>query len=223
MDVLNTVAPSEGLERAADGSIAVGIVAGLGAAVSGLADWQHLIGHERRLGLMHGLLNVGTIALYSTSLSLRLRKRRTAGVGTAMVAYALASLAAYLGGELVFGAGVGVNRIAWKSPPTEFVPVLPEAALEENTLQRVQANGTSVLLIRRHGQIHALAETCTHLGGPLAEGETVDDSVVCPWHGSRFALEDGHVLRGPATFPQRLYDVRVRDGQIEVRAQGYPG
>jgi nitrite reductase/ring-hydroxylating ferredoxin subunit len=72
-------------------------------------------------------------------------------------------------------------------------------------------------LARRHGKIHALAGTCAHLGGPLADGKLIDGSVRCPWHDSRYALEDGRVLDGPSAFPQPCFDVRIRDGQIEVR------
>ena len=61
---------------------------------------------------------------------------------------------------------------------------------------------------------------CAHLGGPLAEGTVRDDSLECPWHGSRFALEDGRVLDGPATQPQPCFETRVRDGYVEVRRAG---
>jgi nitrite reductase/ring-hydroxylating ferredoxin subunit len=71
--------------------------------------------------------------------------------------------------------------------------------------------------VRRDGHIYALAETCSHLGGPLSEGELVDHTVRCPWHCSRFSLEDGTVIDGPATHPQPCMDARVRDGRIEVR------
>jgi nitrite reductase/ring-hydroxylating ferredoxin subunit len=64
----------------------------------------------------------------------------------------------------------------------------------------------------------ALAETCSHLGGPLAEGQLEGNSVRCPWHGSRFALKDGSVLDGPATHPQPCFETRIRNGQIEIRA-----
>ena len=64
----------------------------------------------------------------------------------------------------------------------------------------------------------ALAHSCAHLGGPLSEGTLKDGSVVCPWHGSEFALEDGRVLNGPATEPQPCFDVREREGHIELRA-----
>ena len=81
------------------------------------------------------------------------------------------------------------------------------------------AGGVAVVLVKQGHSIHALRETCTHLGGPLSEGTIEGDSIRCPWHGSRFCLKDGHVLDGPAVFPERSFDVRVREGQIEVRAR----
>ena len=63
-----------------------------------------------------------------------------------------------------------------------------------------------------------MIERCSHFGGPLAEGQLEGESVRCPWHGSRFALADGAVLEGPSVHPQPCLAVRLRDGQIEVRA-----
>jgi nitrite reductase/ring-hydroxylating ferredoxin subunit len=82
----------------------------------------------------------------------------------------------------------------------------------------VHANGMPILLLRQGERIYALGETCAHLGGPLAEGTLDGTSVVCPWHGSRYALEDGRVLDGPSAHAQPSFEVRVRNGQIEVRA-----
>jgi nitrite reductase/ring-hydroxylating ferredoxin subunit len=95
--------------------------------------------------------------------------------------------------------------------------VLAEAELAEGELRRVSAGEASVLLVREDGQIHALANTCSHAGGPLDEGELADGCVVCPWHGSAFRLTDGHIVRGPASIPQPAYQTRVREGKIEIR------
>ncbi|MHB1133885.1 MAG: Rieske (2Fe-2S) protein [Chloroflexota bacterium] len=119
---------------------------------------------------------------------------------------------------MVYTTGMGVNHTAWEKPTRKFVPVLAEAELLENTPTKVVANGEDVVLVRRHGNIHALAATCSHLGGPLPKGTLEDDTIRCPWHGSRFALEDGSVKGGPATYAQQLYETRVVEGQIEVRA-----
>jgi len=100
--------------------------------------------------------------------------------------------------------------------------VLPDAELPENKLTRVEANGVKILLVRQNGEIRALGELCSHLGGPLADGKLEDGCVICPWHYSKFVLSSGEVVNGPATFPQPCFETRVRDGQIEVRAPKLP-
>ncbi len=217
LDGLESIGGRKDVGPGADAAVAVGLAGAVGAALAGLADWQHTGGESRRTGLVHGLLNVGAAALYTTSLLMRRRGARAAGRRLASAGYAVAFASTYLGGDLVYRQRIGVNHAA--APlPDDFVPVLADADLPEGEPRRAHAGGTPVLLVRRNGRIHALAETCAHLGGPLAEGRLVDGSVVCPWHGSRFDLEDGRVLDGPATYPQPCLETRVRDGRIEVRA-----
>jgi nitrite reductase/ring-hydroxylating ferredoxin subunit len=89
--------------------------------------------------------------------------------------------------------------------------------LAQGKLCRARAGDVDLVLLRRGERIYALAEKCAHLGGPLAEGEVKGLSVRCPWHGSRFSLENGRVLDGPASYDQPCLAVRVRNGMIEVR------
>jgi nitrite reductase/ring-hydroxylating ferredoxin subunit len=138
----------------------------------------------------------------------------------------VSTVSAYLGGHLVYKERLGMDHASGYSPPEEFVPVLAEAELAEGELRRVNAEGMPILLVRRRERIYAIAETCSHLGGPLSQGTLEDRSVRCPWHGSCFSLEDGRVLEGPSVHAQPVLDVRVRNGQIEVRraqrsARGY--
>lgn len=204
----------------ADAAIAVGLVGALGAAVTGLTDWTGTTKERRKVGLMHGLLNVGATALYATSFVLRRRDdSRGTAIGLAMLGYGVAGAAAYLGGHLVFGEQTGVDHTATAAEyPKDFVAVLPENELKENSMKCVEAGEIPVLLARQNGEIFAIAHTCSHLGGPLSEGKLFDDcSVRCPWHGSVFSLKDGSVLEGPATEPQPKFETRINDGQIEVR------
>src|SRR4029450_6905942 len=164
-----------------------------------------------------GTDNAPATACCVTSLCLRRAHSRLAGRRFALLGLMVSSVAAYLGGHLVFKEKIGVDHTADYSPPEDFVPVLADAELREDELRRVAANGMPVLLVRRGHRIYAIAETCAHLGGPLSEGKLEDAAVRCPWHGSRFSLEDGRVLEGPSVHAQPVLDVRVRDGQIEVR------
>lgn len=218
LDVLEQKTGSRVIGRGADAAIAVGLVGAAGAAITGLADWSKIGGGQpRRIGLAHGLLNATATACYVASLCLRQIHSRRVGRRFALLGLMVSSLAAYLGGHLVFKEKLGVDHTADYSSPEDFVPVLAEAELRENELRRVQANGMPVLLVRRGQRIYAIAETCAHLGGPLSQGKLEDAAVRCPWHGSRFSLEDGRVLEGPSVHAQPVLDVRIRDGQIEVR------
>jgi len=127
------------------------------------------------------------------------------------------SYAAHLGGKLVYEHRVGVDRTDGQVLPDNFVGVLPEAQLGDDKPTRAMAQGVPILLVRRAGRLFAMADTCSHFGGPLSEGKLMDDCIECPLHASRFALEDGHVIDGPAVHPQPILDIRIRDGQIEVR------
>ena len=207
-----------GMRRAATFAMGVGLAGALGAAVTGLTDWSETDGQSRRSGLIHGLLNVTATALFATAFALRRKDDHDGGRKCAWTGYTIALGAAYLGGDLVYRQRIGVTH-ADAPLPEEFTPVLDSAALAENTMVRARAGDTDILLVRQHGRLCALAHACAHLGGPLSEGTLKDGSVVCPWHGSEFALEDGHVLNGPATAPQPCFAVRERAGQIELRAQ----
>jgi nitrite reductase/ring-hydroxylating ferredoxin subunit/uncharacterized membrane protein len=218
LDLIEAKTGSRAIARGADVAIKVGVAGAAAAAVTGLADWSKIGGGpRRRIGLVHGLLNVSATACYVTSLSLRANRARDTGRNFAFLGFLISSLSAYLGGHLVYNEQVGVDHTVDASPPAEFVSVLAEAELAENHLQRVDADGMPVLLVRRGQRIYAIAETCSHLGGPLSEGKLEEDSVRCPWHGSSFSLENGRVLEGPSVHAQPVLDVRVREGQIEVR------
>jgi nitrite reductase/ring-hydroxylating ferredoxin subunit len=134
-------------------------------------------------------------------------------VGAAMVA-----ASAWMGGELSFRLGVGVDETAHEARPTDWVPALDEAELSEGDAKKVTVGEAEVFLTRQGGRVYALAETCAHRGGPLHEGEIQDGQVICPWHGSCFSLEDGAVIRGPSAYPQPRYETRSVDGKIEIRA-----
>ncbi len=215
-DGLDMVSENRGFRVAADGAIAIGVAGALAAALSGLTDWSDVDPPARRIGLAHAALNVGGLALFAASLLAR-RKKRGRARAFAMLGYAIATTAARLGGSLVYEQRIGIDRTASQTLPTDFVAVMDDSELKEGTPTRALHEGVPILLVRYRQRIFALAETCSHLGGPLSEGKLTGDSIQCPWHGSRFALQDGRVLDGPAVHPQPCLEVRVRNGNIEVR------
>jgi nitrite reductase/ring-hydroxylating ferredoxin subunit/uncharacterized membrane protein len=210
-------AGNKGCARGADLAIKVGLVGAAGAAVAGLTDWQATDGRARRVGVVHGLLNVAATAFFTASMFSRKSGNRGAGRGFAMAGYTIGLASAYLGGQLVFGEQIGVNHSIGTNPPEEWTPVLDAAELREGEPRRVMAGEARVLLVRRGEDICAIGEVCSHLGGPLAEGNLEGDVIECPWHASRFCVRDGSVVDGPATHPQPRFEARVMNGRIEVR------
>jgi nitrite reductase/ring-hydroxylating ferredoxin subunit len=208
--------------RAADAALAVGVAGAVPAALTGLNDWSHLRSDPRRLGLVHALLNATGLVLNIASLVLRRNGDRGSARLLSGTAYLGALFSAHIGGHLSFGYGVRVNRTAWERRTDSYTPGLEESDLSGGTLARAELEGEAVLVARSEqtGAICAIANTCSHLGGPLNEGTRVGDSVVCPWHGSRFDLCTGAVEGGPAVFPQPRYEARVRDGKVELRSAG---
>ena len=218
LDGVALVTRSRTLERQADGALAVSVAGALAAAATGLADWRYMRGEKRRLAAGHGLLNVVGLAFNATSLGLRLGGRRRAGRVSSALGFAVAGAAAHLGGELSFGMGVRVNEAQPGAGPREFEAVLDESELQGAAMQSVEAAGETVLVTRSaSGDLCAIANRCSHFGGPLAEGEREGDTVICPWHGSRFDVCSGDVEGGPAVFPQPRFEARARDGKIEIR------
>jgi nitrite reductase/ring-hydroxylating ferredoxin subunit len=203
----------------ADDVLLIGVLAALPTALTGLNDWSHLKGEERRLGVVHALVNTCGLTLNVASLVLRSRGRRGPARMLSGLAYLGTLYSAHVGGQLSFGLGVRVNRTAFESPHERFTAVLDLDELAGAKLHRVELDGEPVLVARSEsGEICAIAATCSHLGGPLDEGERDGDVVVCPWHGSRFDLCSGAVEGGPAVFPQPRYETRIRAGKVEIRA-----
>src|SRR5215210_3475793 len=219
-DGLDVATGKEPVRHAADASLVLGTLGALGATVTGLSDWRYLSGGSRRMGVAHALLNTIGLILNIASLILRAAGRRNAGRLTFLAGYSVSGLAAHLGGELSYHSGLRVDQNAFQgSGPDEFTPVLDEDELTQDSMRQVEVEGTGVLLSRSlNGDVCAISSVCNHFGGPLEQGDREGDTVVCPWHKSRFNLCSGEAIDGPAVFPQPLYETRVRDGKIEVKA-----
>ncbi len=218
LDSLEMVTGEKGYGMAADTAVAVGVTGAIASAVTGLTDWQFTTDRPRRVGTMHALLNLSALGFYIASLVFRSQRNRNAGWGTAMIGFGLTLAAAFLGGDLVYKEKMGVDHSPEMNLPEDFTAVMSADSLRDSTLTRAIAGTIPVLLVRRGEKIYAIAETCSHLGGPLSEGTLREDNVViCPWHSSHFCLDDGHLVKGPSVYSQPAFETRIKDGQIEVR------
>jgi nitrite reductase/ring-hydroxylating ferredoxin subunit len=212
-----------GTGRSAQVLVGIGTLAAAPAALAGVVDWAK--GHESqlRVGIVHWAANTIAVGCFTASFIQRVRGLQAAGRQLALIGIGAASVGGYLGGHLAHRLALGANHV-------ESVPyLLPEgwhtvAALDDlpdRELARSVVGTVPVLLYREGGDVKALAAQCSHLSGPLDEGELRERPggsvcVVCPWHGSEFSLGDGAVVHGPATSPQPSFRTRVTNGQVQI-------
>jgi nitrite reductase/ring-hydroxylating ferredoxin subunit/uncharacterized membrane protein len=209
-----------GQERAADLAIATGLAAMAASAATGAADAVDAHGRPQVQATVHASLMIGSFGAYLVSLALRVlgpRGLRPFAVLLSWLGYGVLTAGAYVGGDLVFRSGNQVDRHAWRPGGTKW-KALDVAEVPDGTLVRAMFGAEPLVLVREDGGIRALHATCAHAGGPLDKGTLVDGCVECPWHGSRFRLADGHVMRGPAVYDQPRYEVReAAGGGLEAR------
>ena len=208
----------------ADIAMVIGILAMVAAAVTGLADYTEVDGNARNRATVHGTILVITLLVYLLSLAIRSGNPtdRLLPVVLAVIGYLLLTLGAAIGGDLVYLIGTHVNRHAWRGAGAKWIALdlgsLPD--IPEGGPTKLRAGINDLVVVRQGDRILALHAQCAHAGGPLPEGEIVDGQIQCPWHGSRFRLDNGHVSRNPAMYDQPAYDVRRADaGGWEVRRQ----
>jgi len=217
LDALDNSPPSRRGLDAAGMLSAAGILAAGATALTGVTDWTVSDDQDRRVGLLHGLLNTVALGLQCAALGTRMAGHRSTARALGAASLTVTGGAAYLGGHLVFTKGVMVNRVAWATGPRRWTRALQEADLPDDTPVAVVAEGRQIMLYRHGDSLYAIDNVCSHAGGILSRGPVADLTVTCPLHGSRFALVDGCVSRGPASQPQPVLPTRIRNGWIEVR------
>jgi nitrite reductase/ring-hydroxylating ferredoxin subunit len=131
-----------------------------------------------------------------------------------------ATAGGFLGGHLVYRRGAGVDHTIFDAGPAEWLAADDGATPAEGAMVAVTVGNVEVMVTRRNGALCGLADRCSHQGGPLHDGDLVNDRVRCPWHASEFVLTDGSVAHGPASAPQPVYDARNDHGVLKVRRHG---
>jgi nitrite reductase/ring-hydroxylating ferredoxin subunit len=111
-----------------------------------------------------------------------------------------------------------VAHTAFERRPTEWTPAVPVEDLREGQPLPARVGGTELVLGSSGGRVFALSAHCTYRGARLDQGLVEEDVIVCPRHGCSYRLEDGAVVRGPASIQQPCLEARIHDGNVEVRA-----
>ncbi|MFF2205956.1 Rieske 2Fe-2S domain-containing protein [Streptomyces sp. NPDC058145] len=200
-----------------------GLVVAVPAAVTGWADWAELHRQQQRVGVVHALANSAAVTLFAGSLVARSRGREAAGKALGMAGLSLTGLGGALGGHMAYRQASGANHAEYVAHAVSSgwhrLGELAEFTLGQAARRHV--DDVPVMVVRESDDVvHVLADQCSHLAGPLSQGDVADGCVRCPWHGSVFRLSDGWNLRGPATAPQPAFDTRITDGAVEARLRG---
>jgi nitrite reductase/ring-hydroxylating ferredoxin subunit/uncharacterized membrane protein len=213
-----------GTARASGLLIAAGIAGTVPAAATGLADWSALHRDQQRVGLVHAVCQASAATFFVGALAARAGGRPGYGRLLSASGLAVASIGSYLGGHLALRLGAGTSHadqvghlsgLGWHD-------LCDLDQLPDRRPVRRQLGYLSLLVYRDGPQVSVLSDRCSHLGGPLHQGRIVVASgracVICPWHGSTFAIADGTVVHGPGTARQPSFQTRVTDdGRVELR------
>jgi nitrite reductase/ring-hydroxylating ferredoxin subunit len=88
--------------------------------------------------------------------------------------------------------------------------------LKVDQMMLIHADGQRIVLARTEESLVAFDDSCTHKGGPLADGVMACGTVQCPWHGSQFDVNDGSVQAGPSERPIKAYEVDQSGGKVRI-------
>jgi nitrite reductase/ring-hydroxylating ferredoxin subunit len=214
----NTLDMTGSGERAARRLTALGLAAAAPATAAGLVDWSEQHEQQMRVGVVHVLANATAVTCYGASLATGVRGGRV----WRLAGLAAAGVGGVLGGHIAFRLAGGANHA--EAVPHLLEPgwhdLVTEAELPEGKPVRRMLGEVPVVAVRSGGQVHVLADRCSHMSGSLAEGDLAGDRITCPWHSSVFCLRDGSVIHGPATAPQPSFEVRTAGGAVQVLLPG---
>jgi nitrite reductase/ring-hydroxylating ferredoxin subunit/uncharacterized membrane protein len=208
--------------------IPAGVAAGLMAAVPGVLDYLHRVPPQssaKERATKHALLNSAALGLFTVSWLLGKRRQGSAIPLLPLVlqgtASAAMSVAGYMGGTLVYRNQIGVdhryaNAGKWQEDTdgdgTSTSLVAAAGGLETDQMKLEHVGEQRIVVARTETGVAAFDDRCTHKGGPLADGTLICGTVQCPWHGSQFDVETGHVKCGPATTDIAVY----REGEVRT-------
>ena len=98
----------------------------------------------------------------------------------------------------------------------EYLEILPADQLPDGERIFIEVVGRSLVIFNLAGKLFAIADVCSHDGGPVGDGEIEEYEIICPRHGARFDIRTGQASSLPAVVDIPSYPVRVTDGMIEI-------
>jgi 3-phenylpropionate/trans-cinnamate dioxygenase ferredoxin subunit len=97
-----------------------------------------------------------------------------------------------------------------------FVKAAKVSDIPPGRIRVIELGEEDVAVCNVDGEIYAVANVCTHDGGPLGDGYLLGDEIECPRHGARFNVRTGEVKTLPAIIPIPTLEVKIEGGEIWV-------
>ena len=99
----------------------------------------------------------------------------------------------------------------------EWVTAARVGEIAPGQVKNIEIGERRLAVCNVDGQYYCIDDVCTHDGGPLGQGELIEDQIECPRHGALFDVKTGRAVTLPAVLPVDTHEVRVQDGEIQVR------
>lgn len=231
-DVVGLLLDNEDLWTAAWYLTIAGVVMALVAAVPGVIDYLHTVpprSSGKKRATKHAIANLSAVGIFTLCWILRggpgvapdLAIVVLEGVGAGLLA-----LGGWMGGTLSFRNQIGVDhRYAgagkWKEerirPSTDWVRVAATDELKVDQMKLLHIGDDRIVLARTAEKWVAFDDRCPHRGGSLAGGTMSCGTVICPWHGSQFAVVNGELLAGPSEADIATYPVELRGREVFLK------
>jgi nitrite reductase/ring-hydroxylating ferredoxin subunit len=98
-----------------------------------------------------------------------------------------------------------------------FVKAASKSDLAEGRMIPLEAEGKEIVIANVNGNYYAIGNRCTHMRCMLSDGILKGEQLQCPCHGSIFNVKNGSVVKGPATKPESIFQVKEEKDQILVK------
>ena len=231
-DVVGWLVDAPSLSTTGGHLAAVGIAAGVLAAIPGLIDYLYTVPPDssgKSRATKHMLANLSAVALFAVAWWIRGGAAMRPGVvvlGLEVIALALLGAGGYMGGTLVTRNLIGVDhRYAragrWRDETVDAqtsqpIVVAKSGELKVDQMKLLRVGGRRIVLARTEQGYVAFDDRCSHKGGSLAGGVMMCGTVQCLWHGSQFDASTGKVKAGPAEKPIGVYRISEEDGTVRL-------
>lgn len=108
------------------------------------------------------------------------------------------------------------NYKTLKPDECEFITVAAVNELPAGERLFVEIDQYTLVVFNIAGEYYAIADVCSHDGGPVGDGDLDGMEIICPRHGARFDIRTGEVRALPAVQDIAAYPVQVVGDEIQV-------